>query len=490
MLSSVTSPGTRIWAASVLALTLSALVEIVAPRFLEEGLAPARLLQHATWALSLLAGLIAVVATVKLPYRAEPGERRPQDLAMVVNALIWLVLALIAAWSGLASHTDVSGLATHIAYQLAVAAVAYLLLVSISTPSARARALWLAYGVTGLALLVWSFGGPGGNDLSYLAWKVFNVVFFVGMFFALRQHLLRSGGLHAWLVFGASLLALGIGLNDMVSARAWDLAVTWTHYVFAGYLLMMWMLITGRVGVRGGAPRWDEALTKEPLQGPGAGSQELPPEPVSDDGPSDVVAQERSRIARELHDGVGSQIVSLLSALDRSVPQQREMASALEQCLVDIKLLVDAIEDKGESVLDSLGRLRYRVQHALDQLGIRMVWAVDVDGPLAQVCHERSRQVLRITQECLANVMRHSQATTVWVSCRYLPESHALFLSIRDDGRGLEQGEGAGVGNGLAGMQRRASAMGARLDIVGEPGQGTCVELTLPLMSTATRSVA
>ncbi|OGB18874.1 MAG: hypothetical protein A3B67_15705 [Burkholderiales bacterium RIFCSPHIGHO2_02_FULL_66_10] len=187
---------------------------------------------------------------------------------------------------------------------------------------------------------------------------------------------------------------------------------------------------------------------------------------------------------------MGSQIVSLLSALDRSVPQQREMASALEQCLVDIKLLVDAIEDQGESVIDSLGRLRYRVQHALDQLGIRMVWAVDVDGPLELVCHERSRQVLRITQECLANVMRHSHATTVWVSCRYLPEPNALFLSIRDDGRGLEQGQGAGVGNGLAGMQRRASAMGARLDIVGEPGQGTCVELTLPLMPMASRSVA
>ena len=490
MLSSVTSPGTRIWAASVLALTLSALVEIVAPRFLEEGLAPARLLHHATWALSLLAGLIAAVATVKMRYSAAPEERRPQDLAMVVNALIWLVLALIAAWSGVASNTPVSGLPIHITYQLAVAAVAYLLLVSISVPSARARALWLAYVVTGLVLLAWSFGGPGGNDLSYLAWKVFNVVFFAGMFFALRLHLLRSGGLHAWLVFGASLLALGIGLNDMVAAQAWDLAVTWTHYVFAGYLLMMWMLITGRVGVRGGAPRWDEALAVGRLRDAGAASQELSPASASDAGATDVVLEERSRIAQELHDGVGSQIVSLISALDRSVPQQREMASALEQCLVDIKLLVDAIEDQGESVIDSLGRLRYRVQHALDQLGIRMVWAVDVDGPLELVCHERSRQVLRITQECLANVMRHSQATTVWVSCRYLSEPNALFLSIRDDGRGLEQGEGAGVGNGLAGMQRRASAMGARLDIVSEPGQGTSVELTLPLMPMATRSVA
>jgi signal transduction histidine kinase len=157
------------------------------------------------------------------------------------------------------------------------------------------------------------------------------------------------------------------------------------------------------------------------------------------------------------------------------------MASALEQCLVDIKLLVDAIEDRGESVIDSLARLRYRVQQALDQMGIRMVWAVDVDGPLEQVCHERSRQVLRITQECLANVMRHSKAATVWVTCCFLPERQALFLSIRDDGQGLKQDEGAGAGNGLAGMRRRASAMGGSLEIVGENGQGTRVELTLPL---------
>ncbi|MBV1734101.1 MAG: hypothetical protein KUA38_17820 [Hydrogenophaga sp.] len=481
MLSGVLRPGTRIWAVPVLALTLSALVEIVAPRFLEEGLAPARLLHHATWALSLLAGLIAAVATVKMRYSAAPEERRPQDLAMVVNALIWLVLALIAAWSGVASNTPVSGLPIHITYQLAVAAVAHLLLVSVSALSARARALWLAYAVLSLVLLVWSFLEPRVNDVSYLAWKVLNVVFFAGLFFALRHHLLQRGGLHAWLVLGASLLALGIGLNDMVSAQTWSLTITWTHYVFAGYLLMMWMLFTGRVGIKGGAPRWDEALAVGRPRDAGAASQELSPASASDAGTTDVVLEERSRIAQELHDGVGSQIVSLISALDRSVPQQREMASALEQCLMDIKLLVDAIEDNGESVIDSLGRLRYRVQHALDRMGIRMVWAVDVDGPLEQVCHERSRQVLRITQECLANVMRHSKAATVWVTCCFLPERQALFLSIRDDGQGLKQDEGAGAGNGLAGMRRRASAMGGSLEIVGENGQGTRVELTLPL---------
>lgn len=461
MLSTSLRPGTWVWAVSVLTLTLAALLEILAPSFIQAGQEPSQLLHHAIWILGLVAGLIAVIAAVSLRYSAEPGEQQPQDLAMVANAMAWLLVAIATAWSG-EDERNLAGYAIHATYQLAVSAVAYLLLASVSELSFRFRFLWMAYLVAALALLSWGFWGLWRFEAAYLAWRVLNVVYFAWMFFALRKKLLRSAGLQVWLVFGASLLALGIGLNDMVGAKGWDLAITWTHYVFAGYLLLMWMLVTGRVSVRGGLARVPEGSADPP-------------------GSSQAVAMERSRIAQELHDGVGSQIVSLLSGLDRSVPQQEEMASALEQCLLDIKLLVDAIEDNSACVVDALGRLRYRVQHALDRLGISMVWEVDVDGPLEQVCGERSRQVLRITQECLSNAMRHAQATTVWVSCRYLPDQQALFLCIRDDGQGFVAGAGAGFGHGLEGMRRRASAMGGRLDITGDAGRGTCVELTLPL---------
>lgn len=196
--------------------------------------------------------------------------------------------------------------------------------------------------------------------------------------------------------------------------------------------------------------------------------------------PEVTVSQERRRIAQDLHDGVGSQLVSILSSLDRGIPQQRSLSFALEQCLLDVKILVDAIDESSESVTDALGRLRYRVQHSLDKLGIQMVWDVDVDGPLQTLRDDRSRQVLRIAQESIANVMRHSKARTVWLSCHCLADQQTLALEVRDDGVGFEQcAGGPGRGKGLEGMRRRAEACGGRFDIESAPGRGTRVRVTM-----------
>ena len=207
-----------------------------------------------------------------------------------------------------------------------------------------------------------------------------------------------------------------------------------------------------------------------------------PLHPAADDGAGRAVTNDRRRIARELHDGVGSQLTTLLSSLDCKNPHQRAVALALEQCLIDLKMTVDAIDSDSDSdsLPDSLGRLRYRVQHCLDRLGVSMEWHVAVCPALEAFCGDGARHALRITQESLANVIRHAHATKVRVSCKFVPSVNRVVLEVFDNGKGmaLEHVPPSG-GRGLQGMRQRALDAGGSLQISSQLGSGTLVQLTL-----------
>jgi signal transduction histidine kinase len=101
-----------------------------------------------------------------------------------------------------------------------------------------------------------------------------------------------------------------------------------------------------------------------------------------------------------------------------------------------------------------------------------------------RVSPEIETACFRIAQEALTNVVRHAQATTVWVQI----ETNDTFvqLLIRDDGCGFPVRDiigrtGSNVSLGLEGMRERASAIGGQVHIVSDPGQGTAVRVTFPL---------
>lgn len=193
-----------------------------------------------------------------------------------------------------------------------------------------------------------------------------------------------------------------------------------------------------------------------------------------------AVAHDRHRIARELHDGVGSQLTTLLSSMDCRLPDQRVVVLALEQCLIDLKMTIDAIDSESDSLPDLLGRLRYRVQHCLDKMGVRMEWRVAVCPALEAFRGEGARHALRITQESLANVIRHANATMVRVSCKFIPGVNRVVLEVFDNGKGmaLEHMPRLG-GRGLQGMRQRALDAGGSLQISSQVDGGTLVQLTL-----------
>jgi len=199
----------------------------------------------------------------------------------------------------------------------------------------------------------------------------------------------------------------------------------------------------------------------------------------------------RRKLAQELHDGVGSDLTSIIAALETGTPQQRVTAMSLRHCLAELKLLVDGISQEG-NVVEHLASLRYRLQPLLQSAGIQMHWSVFDEELLERVQGDAAIQVLRIAQEALANVVRHSSANEVAVVCRYGPANHALILEIVDNGVGLPSGlAGSGSrplspehghdGKGLAGMAWRARSLGGQLEIAPVCGGGTRVRLHLPM---------
>jgi signal transduction histidine kinase len=199
-----------------------------------------------------------------------------------------------------------------------------------------------------------------------------------------------------------------------------------------------------------------------------------------------AVVQERHRIAQDIHDGVGSQLVGLLASLDPALPAHRRIMLGLESCLLDLKNTVDNVDATDESdtnIFDALGRLRYRIQPSLDRVGIRMHWKVDVAGPLMAVKASQLQHLVRIVQESLANVLLHSEAADVQLRCSYqeLPAPH-MVLEILDNGNGMVHSTAPAVaGKGLSGMKERAGRIGAQLQISSKQGLGTRVRLKLAL---------
>jgi len=107
---------------------------------------------------------------------------------------------------------------------------------------------------------------------------------------------------------------------------------------------------------------------------------------------------------------------------------------------------------------------------------------LDVTGPAAVLPQEMEQHLLRIAQEAVTNVLKHAGASRVAIKLH--TEARKLYLQIRDNGRGFEQNEAfvSAIGHfGLLGMRERAERLGGELRLASHPGEGTEVEVTVPL---------
>lgn len=451
-------------------------------------------------------GMVMACWALAVSRRAWRRQQRPQDMAMQVAAGIWLLHLVTVTGLQIAATLQppllvAAHYAEHVGLQAMVVSVGFLLLSVAGVTHSAVYLLLAAQALMGLAALHWqpwllaeTFARLAQSPV-YPVWVSINLLAAAVVTLAVARQVQKTHSTAGWLALSACLMGLGLCADQLILGGDGQRVGLLVHPMYALFLLVVWQMSTHadtRVAVNG-------AATSFATDFPRSANMEL----LSDFGPpldaaALAVAHERRRIGQDLHDGVASQLVNILSSLDVRTPQQHTIALAIEQCLVDLKMTVDALDSANDHVLDALGQLRYRVQHSLDKLGIRMSWRVEMRDELEAVRGEAAQHALRIAQEALANVMLHARASAVEVVCRFVPESTMMVMEVRDNGRGIPRRKEdrpveAGTqrsGKGLASMRHRAKTLGGELSVSSKLGAGTRVRLTLPLASFLQRQQA
>jgi signal transduction histidine kinase len=191
-----------------------------------------------------------------------------------------------------------------------------------------------------------------------------------------------------------------------------------------------------------------------------------------------AVAEERARVAREIHDGLAQYLFAvsthasmLESGADPAelLPRLKEAALAAQQ---EARYAILALSSaSGRAPFDAALRRYVDVLTADGALEVELsIDSTITLGPDEQI------ELFRIVQEGLANARKHAGARHAWVQIG--ERSGARFVSVRDDGAGFEV-EGTGAGQGLRNMRDRATAIGGALSLRSTPGMGTALEIVL-----------
>lgn len=194
-----------------------------------------------------------------------------------------------------------------------------------------------------------------------------------------------------------------------------------------------------------------------------------------------VRLDERHRLTRDVHDGVGSHLVGALRlAQDASVPRE-VLQAQLRNTLDELKLTIDAMHDTDGDIASLLGALRHRLEPRLRAAGVQLAWSVPPLPPLPDWSLGQSRDLQMILFEAFSNLLSHAQARHAWLDAVADSSGRQLRIELRDDGIGFEPDLPAPrQGRGLANMRLRATRLGARLQWHSGP-QGTRLRLELDL---------
>ena len=193
-----------------------------------------------------------------------------------------------------------------------------------------------------------------------------------------------------------------------------------------------------------------------------------------------AVAEERQRIAREVHDGLGSALAGL--ALQAEWTEARaegevrrnltELRGAAAECLEELRRALRVFRGQFDLALALADHCRAVEGRVGTPIGCR------IEGTLPRLDAPRAHDLFRVLQEAVSNAIRHGGAGRIEVTLRGV--DGAIRLEVVDDGRGFDPDAGAPGHYGLVGVRERAARHGGTVDVESAPGRGTRVAVAIP----------
>lgn len=206
-----------------------------------------------------------------------------------------------------------------------------------------------------------------------------------------------------------------------------------------------------------------------------------------------AVERERLRLARDLHDEVGSglgRIILFAGEAERSRHNEASLTTALNRVRTAAQELVQhareivwAVSPQHDTLTSVIERLGDYAEETLRSAGV----TCDVTRPTVEnippfiLGSEARHSLFLILKEAVHNCVKYAEATSADLTLAI--SGHDFVLTLRDHGRGFTPGEQRGTGHGTKNITARAEALGGRATIVGEPGRGTIVTVSIPLSS-------
>lgn len=298
---------------------------------------------------------------------------------------------------------------------------------------------------------------------------------------------LRLRSLASWLLVAWGLLSIPMGAHDaMLQNYRGDMESLYiTPYVNLGLLtVFLYAAFTRYTGALASAAQARGTLAARLT----AQEQELKGthQRLRAAEREQTLLHERQRLMREMHDGVGSSLMIALQTVEhrQAKNQPVDVAQVLKECIDDLKIAIDSLDCTDADLLALLGALRWRLGRRLGQAGITLHWRMSDVPPLPWLDAQSALHVLRILQEVLTNITRHSGASEITVSTE--ADDEGVTVRVADNGRPFAPPAPEAVTpdrRGLSNVRSRAQALGARC--AWAPGDeragGTTFTLWLPL---------